>query len=410
MEVIDFANKILLGNCLNVMKDLPSESIDEMVTDPPYGYNFMGNSWDIDVPSVEIWQECLRIMKPGAFGFVFSAPRQDVLAKMIVKLGEAGFVTGFSSIYWVYNTGFPKSLNIGKAIDKKLGRQREVVSREAITFGIGGASNRLGGEKIVDLPASDEAKAMHGSYAGYNPKPAVEIIIVVMKPLSEKSYTEQAMKNGLGVTWLDNCKIPYDKSKKRDKENKDRRMNCDSFGWKKPEEKPEKNEDPRFPANLICSNNSMGDDSKYFDLDKWWDDLLNKWWEEGIKKLPENLKKTFPVLVVPKPSSSEKNEDLHNIEETKRKVRWKQSVEDNWADIEMTSKNIHPTCKPLKICSYLIMLGSKRGDIVLDPFVGSGTTCLAAKMNNRKFVGIEMNEKYFKIAEERIKKQCVYLR
>ncbi len=398
MQVSDFVNKILLGNCLEVMKEMPSESISEMVTDPPYGYSFMQNEWDIDVPSVEIWQECLRIMKPGAFGFVFSAPRQDVLAKMIVNLGKAGFVTGFSSIYWVYNTGFPKSLNIGKVIDKKLGMKREVVSREKITFGIGGASERLGGEKIVDLPASVEAKAMDGSYAGYNPKPAAEVIIVVMKPLSEKSYTEQAMKNGLGVTWLDDCKIPYDESKKKD--NKDRRMNCcDVFGWEKPEEKPEKNEEPRFPANLICSNNSLEKDSKFFDLDKWW--------EEKVKRLPEDLQKTFPALVVPKPASSEKNEDLHNIEETKRKVRWKQSVEDNWADIEMTSKNIHPTVKPLKLCSYLIVLGSKKGDIVLDPFVGSGTTALSAKMNSRKFVGIEMDERYIKIAEERVKKLCV---
>jgi len=397
MQVADFVNKILLGNCLDVMKEMPSDCIDSMVTDPPYGYNFMNNAWDIDVPSVAIWQEALRIMKPGAFGFVFSAPRQDVLAKMIVNLGEAGFVTGFSSIYWVYNTGFPKSLNIGKTIDRKLGRKREVVSREQITFGIGGASERLGGEKIVDLPASEEAKAMHGSYAGYNPKPAAEIIIVVMKPLSKKSYTEQAMKNGLGVTWLDNCKIPYEGID--DNKRVENRERSDSLGGRDNCQKSEKrDEDGRFPANLICSYNSLGKDSKYFDLDKWW--------EEKVKKLPEDMQKTFPALVVAKPSSSEKNEDLHNIDETKRTVRWKQSVEEDWANIEMSSKNIHPTVKPLKLCSYLIALGSERGKIVLDPFVGSGTTCLASKISSRKFVGIEMNEKYAKIAEERVKKPC----
>ena len=399
MEVSDFVNKILLGDCKEVMKEMPSDCIDEMVTDPPYGYSFMQNAWDVDVPSVEIWQECLRIMKPGAFGFVFSAPRRDVLAKMIVNLGKAGFVTGFSSIYWVYNTGFPKSLNISKQIDKKLGMKREVVSREAITFGVGGASKRLGGEKIVDLPASEEAKAMDGSYAGYNPKPAAEIIIVVMKPLSEKSYTEQAMKNGLGVTWLDSAKIPYEGINDNKRVENRERSNSIGYGKDNWQKSGKRDEDGRWPANLICSNNSLASDSKYFDLDKWW--------EDRIKRLPEDAQKTFPCLVVPKPASSEKNEDLHSFAETKRTVRWKKGRDEDWENIEMTSKNIHPTVKPLKLCSYLIKLGSKRGDIVLDPFVGSGTTTLAAKMDSRKFVGIEMDERYIKIAEARVEKPCV---
>ena len=99
----------------------PDNHFDGLFTDPPYGYGFMGKDWDKAVVGVAVWKEVLRVMKPGAFGFVMSAPRQDVLARMIVNLQDAGFETGFTSIYWTYATGFPKAANIGKMVDKRLG-------------------------------------------------------------------------------------------------------------------------------------------------------------------------------------------------------------------------------------------------------------------------------------------------
>ena len=103
------------GNCLDVMRTMSDESVDLVATDPPYGYAFMGSQWDKAVVGVDVWQECLRVLKPGGFAFVMSAPRQDVLSRMIVNLEDAGFDTGFTSLYWCYGSGFPKAMNIGKA-------------------------------------------------------------------------------------------------------------------------------------------------------------------------------------------------------------------------------------------------------------------------------------------------------
>ena len=135
-----------IGDCRDLMQELDPDSVDLVVTDPPYGYNFMNLDFDKVVPPTELWKECLRILKPGAFAFIMSAPRQDVLARNLVNLSDAGFETGFTSIYWTYASGMPKSLNIGK----KTGN-----------------------------------KELSGSYSGFQPKPAVEIIMVVMKPLQQ---------------------------------------------------------------------------------------------------------------------------------------------------------------------------------------------------------------------------------
>src|SRR3989304_1017524 len=121
-------DEVIEGDCSEVLCGLEAESVDLVVTDPPYGYSFMGKDWDKAVPSVEIWRECLRVLKSGAFVFVMSSPRQDVLSQMIVRLGEAGFNMGFTSIYWAYASGFPKAINISKAVDKRLGMKRQIIS------------------------------------------------------------------------------------------------------------------------------------------------------------------------------------------------------------------------------------------------------------------------------------------
>jgi len=205
------------GNSLQLLKSIPSESVDCMVTDPPYGLAFMNKDWDKAVPDVNIWKECLRVMKPGAFAFVMCSPRSDVQAEMVIKLKEAGFEVGFTPIYWVYASGFPKSMNISRSVDRKLGYERKITGTDQ-NFGradSGIYQMRVDGvnKKVFeryDEPSSEEAKKLDGSYAGFQPKPAVEVIIVVMKPLSEKTYIDQALKNGKGITWLDDGRIPYD--------------------------------------------------------------------------------------------------------------------------------------------------------------------------------------------------------
>jgi hypothetical protein len=283
---VEHENTILLGDCLERLNELPDASVDLIATDPPYGYSFLGKDWDKAVPSVPLWQECLRVLKPGGFAFVMSAPRQDVLSQMIVRIGEAGFDTDFTSIYWTYASGFPKAMNIGKMVDKRNGRivdpavktylnerrrakglslnqinellgtattgggvasaimgdkpfnelptvavyaqlktilelddrfdelierqeaEREVIATRRQTVGGNGIYGEYADVADITLPSTDAAKALNGSYGGFQPKPAVEVIIVAMKPLSEKTFVNQALKNGKGITWLDDARIP----------------------------------------------------------------------------------------------------------------------------------------------------------------------------------------------------------
>ena len=366
------AIKLTDRDCLDAMGESPGNLVDLIVTDPPYGYEFMGKDWDKAVPRVQIWKECLRVLKPGGFAFIMSAPRQDVLSRMITNLELAGFRTGFTSLYWTYASGFPKAYNISKAIDKKAGVERA---------------------DLADL---------NGSYAGYQPKPAVEVILIVQKPLSEKTYTNQALSNRKGVTWLDDCSIPYPADEKLPSTG-DRTCNFGEqetvsggkygLGW-------EADEKGRFPANLLISDNALGDcHSRYFSLDAW-------------------AERDLPFLIVPKASRKEKNYGLDNLKNHRlgdkgngigRVCEKCGAPQLNPCDCEPKSwihpkrKNYHPTVKPIQLMSFLITLGSREGDIVLDPFCGSGTTCLAARFLKRPVIGIEKNHDYFEIANAKIK-------
>ena len=164
------SSKLINGDSADELKKLEDDSVDLLCTDPPYGYSFMGKSWDNTLPPREIFEESLRVLKPGSFAFVMSAPRSDVQYRMAQMLDEVGFDVSFTPIYWAYATGFPKAMNIGKKTEKE---------------------------------------NLEGSYAGYQPKPAVEVVIVAMKPLDQKGYLDQALHNGKGVTWLDDCRIPF---------------------------------------------------------------------------------------------------------------------------------------------------------------------------------------------------------
>ena len=456
-------DKILHGDSLELLKDLDDNSVDSVVTDPPYGYSFMGKDWDKALPDINIWKECVRVLKPGGFAFIMTAPRSDVHSRMCLMLEEAGFRIDFTPIAWTYATGFPKAMNIGKMVDKRLGVKREVIGvkkrgdveeakKRGTTFTQAEANRNnkdifgYGEEEITSGPASDEAKKLDGSYGGYQPKPAWENVIVCMKPLSEKGYLDQAMKNQKGITWLDDCRIPfqgqnddYDKYVEKQKSFKgsgdggfgssdnvygDGKAENPSETYQKPKTtkrkpreegtvfktsgfKSENNDTAeaspfgRFAANLLVQDNTLSTDdfSRYYNLDAWW--------EERIKELPLNVQTTYPFMIVPKASKSEKNKGLDNMDKKVAnsnygKGGFSRPKEGEEREIAPTA-NFHPTVKPISLMSYLITMGSRENDLVLDPFVGSGTTCIAAKLLNRKYLGMEMDDEYVVIAKARIK-------
>ena len=195
------------GDSAEVLKELKDNSVDLLATDPPYGISMMGKDWDKVLPPKNIWEECYRVLKPGSFIAVMSSPRSDVLYRMIKDLEDAGFDMSFSPIMWTYHTGFPKASDTGKMLDKRLGAEREVVGK-----GKGAATsntNSLGvynNEYDETEPSTDLAKKYEGSKLGFQPKPAVEHIIIGMKPHGSKSYID----NVLNFEALpDNIKMTY---------------------------------------------------------------------------------------------------------------------------------------------------------------------------------------------------------
>lgn len=460
MNPIDeYIGKPLLADNRKLLPKLPDDSVDLMTTDPQYGWGFMGSHWDKALPDPATWRECLRVLKPGAFAFVMSGPRQDCLGRMITSLEAAGFDVGFTSLYWTYATGFPKAQNMAKAIDRKLGVKGEVAREFDRTFTINKRRMERGFRPndvkpgVIGQPASPEAVALAGSYAGYQPKPAVEVVLVAMKPLSEKTFIDQALKNGKGVTWLDGGRIPYDPddditeknphTRKKPSDEYDGRCYHRYGGTQEPFEVDGAR--GRFSPNLLVEDDAFGavgdvgtkrhratssqpggpgwgnitqrdghminygdsgSYSRYFNLDRWW--------TERTKDLPETVRRTLPFIIVPKPAKSEKEtgcEELYwEISKTGflvvDKARWEGLGREEERIFRETGKrvvlrargNIHTTVKPVKLMAYLVTIGSRPGDIVLDPFLGSGTSAIACELTRRRWIGMENDPNYHRIA------------
>ncbi len=441
--------KLILGNCLEKLKELQDESIDLVLTDPPYGLEFMGKDWDKWQNSFnEQWASAvLPKMKNGAFLVFTMTPRQDLLWRCLAGLEKAGFNLRFSSCFWLYHTGFPKSADVSKTIDKKEGKKGKIIN-EKIYPDI--RSNNYGnsqGKTILSggdyLPETEQAKQWLG-WKSCSLKPAVEMIIVAQKPRKEKTIVEQVLKNGCGAINIEECRIPY--ANKDDKTRggfgnekigfEDQSKNLKGAEW------IEGNPQGRFPANLIVQgeplqgesksgsmkcvaggfggskicygkNSSMpnnsyqassGSPNRFYSLDAW------------ATKRNITLTEDSAFFDVPKPATSEKEKGIDGLE--KKDVR----KEDNSANsLEIFSnqytensenpqergktpqlKNFHPTCKPVLLFSYLAKLFCQPNGTILDPFMGSGTTGISALQQGFKFIGIEKEEPYFLIAKKRI--------
>jgi site-specific DNA-methyltransferase (adenine-specific) len=200
---------LINGDCEEILFEINDNSIDFMATDPPYGLSFMGKNWDKVLPPTEIWRECYRVLKPGAFIAVMSSPRSDLLYRMIKDLEDAGFDMSFSPIYWTMHSGFPKASDTSKMIDKRFGAEREVVGEKKDgmeAWAKNGGRDWESNNTKITAPSTDLAKKYEGSKLGFQPKPAVEHIIIGMKPHGSKSYID----NVLNFEALpDNIKMTY---------------------------------------------------------------------------------------------------------------------------------------------------------------------------------------------------------
>ena len=199
---------LLLGDCLVKLSEMPDCSVDAIVTDPPYGLSFMGKKWDYDVPSVEVWAECLRVLKPGGHLLAFAGTRTQ--HRMAVRIEDAGFEIR-DLVMWHYGSGFPKSLDVSKAIDKAAGAEREVVGTKN---GANFLKSNAFADKAInghnpDVPITAPATPEAQQWAGWGTalKPATEIVTMARKPLSERTVAANVLAHGTGGINVDGCRV-----------------------------------------------------------------------------------------------------------------------------------------------------------------------------------------------------------
>jgi site-specific DNA-methyltransferase (adenine-specific) len=195
-------------SCYDLAKLTPA-SIEALITDPPYGISYQNNYWDKDLPDKKIWEDCLRVLKPGAFGLVFSSVR--LMHRMMVALEDAGF-TIKDVLFWVYLNGMPKSRNVALEIDKELGAVSEITGSYNYVQGYrkGGAHNYRTSETKHKLKAtSEKAKKFKG--AGLGIKPSYEPIILIQKKTDQKNIAQNILRHDTGALNLEETRIPFEK-------------------------------------------------------------------------------------------------------------------------------------------------------------------------------------------------------
>ena len=372
--------QLLLGDCLDRLKELPDNSVDSVVTDAPYGLSFMGKKWDYDVPSVEIWKECFRVLKPGGHLLCFGGSR--TYHRLAVNVEDAGFEIR-DQIQWIYGSGFPKSHNIGKAVDKKLGNDREVVG---VSNNINFDNRKKGDTSFYDSAWSSsgisrkdvEITKGNSPYEGWGTalKPAHEPIVMARKPLSEKTIVDNVLEWGTGGINIDESRIPFQSDydmKSATPGSLNATGEHSMFGLKSGNPL---NQEGRFPANIILS-------------------------EKAAENLDQHQKDTSRYFYVVKPSKKEKEFGMMGEDKVLNRVN-SGGIENDPKWAPTVRKNNHPTVKPIKLMEYLIKMVTPVGGTTLDPFMGSGTTGIAALTNGFNFIGIEMGEEYMDIAKQRI--------
>lgn len=367
--------RLFCGDNLDHLQFEEDNSIDAVVTDPPYGLSFMGKKWDYDVPSVELWREVLRVMKPGAHVLSFGGTR--TYHRMVVNMEDAGFEIR-DQVQWIYGSGFPKSLNL------------------------------------------------KGEWEGFGTalKPANEPIVLGRKPL-EKGLTvaENVLKYGTGAINVDAGRVDYGDEKIDFSKVQDGNIYGSSGIYGKGKQKqttPLFKEKGRWPANVLFDEDAAAMLDAQSGYTK--DGVAVKRNSAGKNIFSEAKKPTAPdqtyggqggasrFFYVAKASKRERNAGLEGMPEREctakqqnSRARMENGVVTNERPSEPKSQNHHPTVKPIKLMEYLIKLITPPSGTVLDPFMGSGSTGVATKNLGFKFIGIELDEDYFKIAKKRIR-------
>lgn len=420
---------IIHGDCLEKLKEIPDDSVDSLVTDPPYGWRFMGKAWDgADIEQHAAWagkkegnasaagkysqtheanlsfqawteswaREAFRVLKPGAHALIFCGPR--TYHRMASGVEDAGFEVR-DQIQWLFGSGFPKSLDVSKAIDKAAGAEREVVGvkpRQGFSPTNTGCyqlnSNDNLQEKtdaIITAPSTDAAK----TWAGWGTalKPANEPILLARKPPEEKTVAANVLKYGTGGINIDASRVEGSKPQTIQGGRSISGSQIGNNFEKESRRVVSDNTQGRFPANLILNEEAAA----MLDAQSGFSKTCRTTW-----KKKESLSGNGQTM-----GKMESIEIVRPLDDSGGASRFfycaKASKSERNAGLEGLT-NGHPTVKPQRLMQYLIRMITPPGGTVLDPFMGSGSTLVAAQTLGFKFIGIEQDEEYVKIAERRI--------
>jgi len=359
---------IIHGDSFEEVKTFEDNSIDALVTDPPYGMSnishtafmdcmmkwcsdddmylpkakgFMNKSWDGFVPPPGFWKEVLRVLKPGAYGLVFASSRTQDLMGLSLRI--AGFEIR-DCVTWLYGSGFPKSHDISKAMDKKNGTLKVIGQGRAGKNALGQDSgyNKTYNPNTYDIVEANSEEAKQWEGWGTALKPSYEPALLIRKPF-KGSVASNVLEWGVGGINIDGCRIDTDDILNVGSNN--RKNTVISYGDKSDYMQSRLG---RFPSNTImndAASNLLKDESRFF--------------------------------YTAKASSSERSAGI--------------------------KRNIHPTVKPIEIMRYLCRLITPPNGLILEPFLGSGTTAIAAEKEGFNIIGIEREKEYYDIAQARIK-------
>lgn len=426
--------RLLFGNCTEQMRIFADNSIDAIVTDPPYGINFMNSKWDCpgdmlgqmatgktkcgalarggshnrgykDCDNAKfqsymtpIFAEALRVAKPGAHLLAFGGTR--TFHRLACAIEDAGWEIR-DCIMWIYGEGFPKSMDVGKAIDKMKGVERKKIRNpnpHKSAIGTNTFGDYKGDDIIQPFPVSPEAAEWQGW--GTCLKPAVEPIIVARKPL-DGTVAANVLKYGTGAINIDGCRVPtddnlnggaYSKSGGRSALTGDERdeKGKGMFAPGKTSNNEFLQPQGRFPANLIHDGS---------------DEVLALFPNSNGSGHARTLRRSA------KPEQEGWGMNKHAADSAELRDAGSGSAARFFYCAKASRKergegNDHPTLKPLALMRYLVRLVTRKGGIVLDPFMGSGTTGVAAIQEGMNFIGIERDKHYFEIARLRISGGC----
>jgi DNA modification methylase len=433
--------ELLLGDCIERMKELADNSVDAVVTDPPYGLSFMGKKWDYDVPGVEVWREALRVLKPGGHLLSFGGSR--TYHRMACAIEDAGFEIR-DQIMWVYGCGFPKNLNIGKAVDKLQGNERETIPNFSADGRNRGAEPSKGRRINSNVPINggiernEFATKGTSEWEGWGTalKPAHEPIVVARRPF-KGTVADNVLKHGTGALNIDGCRVGTDQtvtlrsgSLGKGIYGGDARVGV------------KLNPTGRFPANLIHDNSAEVKEcfpsphgaghAKYSKNRKPCNATsynmsggkLFRIGDSGSAarffkacEFDQEEQEARRIFYSGKASKKDRDEGLDGFEEkatNDNAVNDSNMISSKWiidarhkdggylASKTPPRKNHHATVKPTSLMQFLCKLVTPPGGVVLDPFMGSGSTGKAAVKEGFDFIGIEREPEYLEIAKARI--------